>query len=278
MISKNHAYLEITIPLISDNYKEKEKSQLWDKSFKASSFTTLNEDNSELKKRWKNKNTLKTINKSTLSLHIAAYENSNEIAGSDLFDNENTEGLKKEKFGSIKKQCLTDSFKSRNPFEFPRQQDEDERNKPEVMQFTDGSLMKLSKFARGEKPKTRRIYLIRNGETCDRIGPAWMAKVFRNPEIYRVIDLNQPVKILDRSPSDLYRNDSPLTQVGSISSQLLGRGMALKSAYVHTVYSSPALRCIQTASSIIGNLNMKKSPKICIEPSLIDPLSFFCQH
>uniref|UniRef100_A0AC35GNI0 Uncharacterized protein n=1 Tax=Panagrolaimus sp. PS1159 TaxID=55785 RepID=A0AC35GNI0_9BILA len=264
--------------IVSDNYKENEKSQLWDKSFKASSFTTFNEDKSDLKKRWKNKNILNITNKSTISLHITAYENSNETVASDLFDDENIEGLKKEKFGSIKtSKQFSDSLKSRNPFEFPRQQDEDEKNKPEVMQFTDRSLMKLSKYARGEKPKTRRIYLIRNGETCDQIGSAWMAKVFRNPEVYRVIDLNQPVKILDRSPSDLYRNDLPLTQVGSVSSQLLGRGMALKSAYVHTVYSSPALRCIQTASSIIKNLHMKNSPKICIEPSLIDPLSFFCQ-
>jgi hypothetical protein len=53
------------------------------------------------------------VNKSTLSLHIAAYENSNETAGSDLFGGEYIEGLKKEKLGSIKKQCFTDTLKSR---------------------------------------------------------------------------------------------------------------------------------------------------------------------
>uniref|UniRef100_A0A914PPL1 Protein-serine/threonine phosphatase n=1 Tax=Panagrolaimus davidi TaxID=227884 RepID=A0A914PPL1_9BILA len=111
--------------IVSDNFEEKEKLQSWDKSSTASSFITFNEDNDDLKKRWKNENTLKITNKSTLSLHIEAYNNSTEAASSDL---------KKEKFGSIKtsKQCFTNSLKFRNPFEFPRQQDGDQRNKQEV--------------------------------------------------------------------------------------------------------------------------------------------------
>uniref|UniRef100_A0AC35GAQ6 Uncharacterized protein n=1 Tax=Panagrolaimus sp. PS1159 TaxID=55785 RepID=A0AC35GAQ6_9BILA len=92
---------------VSDNYEEKEKLQSWKKSSKISTFKTLNEDNNDLKKRWKNENVLKTINESTLSLHISAY----------------------------KKPCFTDSLKFRNPFEFPRQQNGDQRNKPEIMEF-----------------------------------------------------------------------------------------------------------------------------------------------
>uniref|UniRef100_A0AC35FIZ2 Uncharacterized protein n=1 Tax=Panagrolaimus sp. PS1159 TaxID=55785 RepID=A0AC35FIZ2_9BILA len=79
----------------------------------------------------------------TLSLHIEAYENSIEADTSDLFGDENVKELKKEKFRSIKtsKRCFNDSLKSRNPFEFPRQQDADTngnqpiKDKPEVMQF-----------------------------------------------------------------------------------------------------------------------------------------------
>uniref|UniRef100_A0AC35GAJ9 Uncharacterized protein n=1 Tax=Panagrolaimus sp. PS1159 TaxID=55785 RepID=A0AC35GAJ9_9BILA len=119
----------------SDNYEKKEKLQLWNKSPKASSFTTLNEDNVDFKKRWKKENTLKTTNKSTLSLHIATYENSIEVARSNLFGDEKIAGLKKEQFVSIKKLCFTDSLKCRNPFEFPRQQNGDQKSKPEVMQF-----------------------------------------------------------------------------------------------------------------------------------------------
>uniref|UniRef100_A0A914PGH5 Uncharacterized protein n=1 Tax=Panagrolaimus davidi TaxID=227884 RepID=A0A914PGH5_9BILA len=108
--------------------------QSWNKSFKGSTVTTFNEDNDDFKKRWKNGNTLNATNKSTLSFHIAAYKNA---ISSDLFDDENMKGLKKEEFGSIKtsKQCFTDSLKFRNPFEFPRQQNGAQKNKPEVMQF-----------------------------------------------------------------------------------------------------------------------------------------------
>ena len=140
----------------------------------------------------------------------------------------------------------------------------------------DASFMPLSSMVQGEKPKTRRIYLTRNGESCDHLGPAWRHKAFPEQGQYRIVDLNQPVKIIDRAP-DAYKNDSPLTQVGSVSSQLLGRGMSQRNAGVHTVFSSPTLRCIQTASSIIGTLNMKNSPNICIEPGLIDPLAFYWQ-
>uniref|UniRef100_A0AC35ERT7 Uncharacterized protein n=1 Tax=Panagrolaimus sp. PS1159 TaxID=55785 RepID=A0AC35ERT7_9BILA len=65
---------------------------------------------------------------------MTTYENS---IASDLFDDENIEGVKKEKFGSIKtsKQSFTDAFNPQNSFEFPRQQDEVQRNDSEIMQF-----------------------------------------------------------------------------------------------------------------------------------------------
>uniref|UniRef100_A0AC35FFB0 Uncharacterized protein n=1 Tax=Panagrolaimus sp. PS1159 TaxID=55785 RepID=A0AC35FFB0_9BILA len=113
----------------SDNFEEKEKSQSWNKSSKGPTLTTLNEDSDDFKQRWKNGNALNATNKSTLSLHISAYKNPN---ASDLFYDENNEGSKKEKFKSIK---TSDSLKFRNPFEFSRQQNGAQKNKPEVMQF-----------------------------------------------------------------------------------------------------------------------------------------------
>uniref|UniRef100_A0AC35EXL6 Uncharacterized protein n=1 Tax=Panagrolaimus sp. PS1159 TaxID=55785 RepID=A0AC35EXL6_9BILA len=108
---------------VSDNYEGKVKLQSLNESSKTSNFTTLNEDNNDLKKRWENKNILNITKKSTLSLHIAAYENPNEAVASNLFDEKNVERLKKEKLFFT------------NPFEFPRQQNENQRNEPEIMQF-----------------------------------------------------------------------------------------------------------------------------------------------
>uniref|UniRef100_A0AC35GQ09 Uncharacterized protein n=1 Tax=Panagrolaimus sp. PS1159 TaxID=55785 RepID=A0AC35GQ09_9BILA len=131
---------------VSDNYEENEKLQLWNKSFKISPFKTLNEDkNDDLKKRRKNENTLKTTNKGTFSLHIAAYENSTENPALDLFGDKND--VKKEKFRTIKtsEQCFTDCLKSRNSFEFPRQQSGDQRNEPEIVQYSASQQLLSSK-------------------------------------------------------------------------------------------------------------------------------------
>jgi ubiquitin-associated and SH3 domain-containing protein len=60
-------------------------------------------------------------------------------------------------------------------------------------------------------------------------------------------------------PSDLpYRvskrdflGDSPLTEVGKFQARLTGEALANESYKIHYCYSSPALRCIQTAHQIL---------------------------
>ncbi|TKR59795.1 hypothetical protein L596_029415 [Steinernema carpocapsae] len=92
------------------------------------------------------------------------------------------------------------------------------------------------------------------------------------------VDLNQPVKIPVRSGgADAFLNDSPLTQVGSFSAQLIGRGLKMRQLTFHTVYCSPALRCVQTAHAIISMMQLKQTPKICVEPGLFEPLMFYWQ-
>uniref|UniRef100_A0AC35FAP5 Uncharacterized protein n=1 Tax=Panagrolaimus sp. PS1159 TaxID=55785 RepID=A0AC35FAP5_9BILA len=119
---------------ISEGYDEKEKSQTWKKlsihdlSSKYSNSLTFNDKN---KMHWKKDDSSTKNNKSTLSLHVAAYENSNEAVTSYSLN----EIFKKS--GSIKKQKQITSaskFVFHNPFEFPRQQNGKELE-PEVSEY-----------------------------------------------------------------------------------------------------------------------------------------------
>uniref|UniRef100_A0AC35GSS7 Exophilin 5 n=1 Tax=Panagrolaimus sp. PS1159 TaxID=55785 RepID=A0AC35GSS7_9BILA len=125
---------------VCNNYEKKEKLPPWSKSSKISKFTTQNNTfDKEASKNW-NKESSSGINDSTLSLHIAAYENSVEAAVPDSIYGKNDEGLKKRKSGTNKK-CentkqvsTTLTFGVQNSFEFPRQQS-DKITESEVCQF-----------------------------------------------------------------------------------------------------------------------------------------------
>uniref|UniRef100_A0AC34FIK3 Uncharacterized protein n=1 Tax=Panagrolaimus sp. ES5 TaxID=591445 RepID=A0AC34FIK3_9BILA len=124
----------------NNDLKAKKPLNLWNKDFdnkKVASYylSIFNVYDKEKTKEEK----LSSINKSTLSLHIAAYENSTAAANSDGFEEE---GIKMKG----KKSCLIKKCKNpkqifvgsaaafTNPFEFPRQQ-ENQNNEPEVVQF-----------------------------------------------------------------------------------------------------------------------------------------------
>uniref|UniRef100_A0AC35FD72 Uncharacterized protein n=1 Tax=Panagrolaimus sp. PS1159 TaxID=55785 RepID=A0AC35FD72_9BILA len=140
------AILNVSYPTVCDNYEKKEKLPSWGKSSKISKFTAQNNTvDKEASKTWKKlsffkKESSSGINNSTLSLHIAAYENSVDAAVPDSIYGKNDNGLKKNKSGTNKK-CentkqvsTTLTFGVQISFEFPRQQS-DEITEPEVCQF-----------------------------------------------------------------------------------------------------------------------------------------------
>uniref|UniRef100_A0AC34FBX6 Uncharacterized protein n=1 Tax=Panagrolaimus sp. ES5 TaxID=591445 RepID=A0AC34FBX6_9BILA len=113
----NYALLKAS-DLIENNYSKSRKS-LWkesDTKILPSEYLSIINDISDKEKEG---NHSSVINNSILSLHIAAYENSNEI-----YEKDEEKGLIKKWKNAI----------IQNPFEFPRQQ-ENQKIEPEIMQF-----------------------------------------------------------------------------------------------------------------------------------------------
>uniref|UniRef100_A0AC35FE32 Uncharacterized protein n=1 Tax=Panagrolaimus sp. PS1159 TaxID=55785 RepID=A0AC35FE32_9BILA len=132
---------------ISNDYElqTKKNTRVWNKSIKDLPNLNIpsNSDSEEIKKQWK-KSGLNIS--STLSLHISAYENSIETAAaSDSLGNKNKFEQQKSdliKNSKIYKQCFFDSPKIiKNPFEFPRQQENKEIMTPEVAQFKTSQIL-----------------------------------------------------------------------------------------------------------------------------------------
>uniref|UniRef100_A0A914QV39 Exophilin 5 n=1 Tax=Panagrolaimus davidi TaxID=227884 RepID=A0A914QV39_9BILA len=122
---------------VSHNIEGSENPLHLNKPSKISNFSNhINDktENEESKKLWKTNSYSNKINDSTISLHIAAYENSSKT---DSFNGSKNEDLQKGKSDSIKneKQLFTaETFIIQNSFEFPRQENEGAKV-PEVSNF-----------------------------------------------------------------------------------------------------------------------------------------------
>uniref|UniRef100_A0AC35FQS3 Serine/threonine-protein phosphatase n=1 Tax=Panagrolaimus sp. PS1159 TaxID=55785 RepID=A0AC35FQS3_9BILA len=115
---------------VSDKYDKNEQSEPWNKS---ADLLILNDKAEEkAKKKWK-KDDLTDANSSTLSLHISSFKNSEEILELHILNSGNI-GLKRNKINM--NQQLFPRLIIQNPFDFPRQQKDDNITESEVMAFT----------------------------------------------------------------------------------------------------------------------------------------------
>uniref|UniRef100_A0A914Q3J5 Uncharacterized protein n=1 Tax=Panagrolaimus davidi TaxID=227884 RepID=A0A914Q3J5_9BILA len=112
----------------SDNIEGRENPLHLNKPSKISDFSNLINDkteNKEFKKLWKTNSYSNTTNSSSISLHIAAYENS---------ANEDLQTGKSDSIKNEKQIFTAGTFVTQNSFEFPRQENE-EAKVPEVSNF-----------------------------------------------------------------------------------------------------------------------------------------------
>ncbi|CAG7836508.1 unnamed protein product [Allacma fusca] len=119
----------------------------------------------------------------------------------------------------------------------------------------------------------RRIVIVRHGERVDHVFGMndWLDLAFDNQGRYRKINLNMPdgLPIRAGAPRSFYK-DGPLTQVGVLQGQLVGKGLLEESILRpgFEVFVSPAYRSIQTATAMLEG--MKSNSLLKIEPYLFE--------
>jgi ubiquitin-associated SH3 domain-containing protein len=78
-----------------------------------------------------------------------------------------------------------------------------------------------------------------------------------------------------RNPFRDFIGDSPITEIGSSQARLTGEALATNDCLAQYCYSSPSLRCIQTAHYILQGMGIEDRVKIRVEPGLFEFLGWY---
>ncbi|KAA3676459.1 ubiquitin-associated and SH3 domain-containing protein [Paragonimus westermani] len=131
-------------------------------------------------------------------------------------------------------------------------------------------------YLRGVQPsKSRRVFVMRHAERVDAcFGRGWVTRCFDKKGVYRRFNLNLPPWVPPRVDYMDYALDAPISQVGLFVAAETGRGLAEAGVSFTACYSSPALRCVQTACELLramGQINTR----IRVEPHLFEWLGWY---
>lgn len=106
---------------------------------------------------------------------------------------------------------------------------------------------------------TLRFFFARHGERVDlAFGPQWIETSYDRSGKYRRTNLNMPTDLPYRPSKRDFLGDSPLTEIGQFQARLTGEALGNEGYKLHYCYSSPALRCIQTANQILTGILILK--------------------
>uniref|UniRef100_A0AC34R238 Uncharacterized protein n=1 Tax=Panagrolaimus sp. JU765 TaxID=591449 RepID=A0AC34R238_9BILA len=108
----------------------------------------------------------------------------------------------------------------------------------------------------------------------DYVFPAWIQQSNSNGN-YKMYNANQP-RQLPRRRGGLksFELDPPITEIGSIEAHLTGKSIKMAGHSIKAIYSSPALRCVQTAQILLEEID-NPDLKINVEYGLFDLFSFY---
>uniref|UniRef100_F1MYY9 Ubiquitin associated and SH3 domain containing A n=2 Tax=Bos TaxID=9903 RepID=F1MYY9_BOVIN len=118
----------------------------------------------------------------------------------------------------------------------------------------------------------RSVLVVRHGERVDQIfGKSWLQQCTTPDGRYYRPDLNFPRSLPKRSRGIKdFENDPPLSSCGIFQSRMAGEALLDSGIRITSVFSSPALRCLQTAKHILGEFKLEKKVKIRVEPGIFE--------
>ena len=125
-----------------------------------------------------------------------------------------------------------------------------------------------------KETSNRKLIVVRHGERIDfAFGNGWIPVCFGEGGLYKRKDLNQPESVPKRSDPFEFSLDTPLSVIGNFQAVLTGRAFKAEGIKFSHIYSSPSLRCLQTAATIVKEMSCNLP--INVEPGLFEWLSWY---